>query len=543
MSWQQVILVGLLVVPAMGALAAVLLPRAQESRSVPIGIAASGVTLAGTLVLLFGWLNNGRDGSSGWWESFNHKTGAVTVTCFGLAKPGLQFVSNEDYLRLCSPHRYGVNVSWLHSIGVRFHLTVDGISLPLLALTALLTFLCLVYSARHLPEAGRPRALVALVLLLEVGMLGTFLAADLIVFFVFFEVVLVPMYFLIGIWGGTERKQYAATKFILYTLLGSAFMLLGFLGIGLAHHSFDFSLLPAGGLSHRAQDLCFLALLVGFGIKAPMWPLHTWLPDAHTEAPTIGSVLLAGVLLKMGTYGLIRIALPALPLAAHDFAPYLGVLATIGIVYGSLVCLAQRSLKRMIAFSSVGHMGFVLLGISTLTQVGINGALIGNVAHGLITGLLFFLVGSLKDRYHTDVIDEIGGGAQAKVPYLGGLLGFTAIASLGLPGLAGFWGEMLALLGAYHPAAGLPRGLFLGLMTAGGIGAVLTAGYLLWMLARVNQGVVPPQWRPVRIPDADLVELAVWTPLVVLTIAIGVYPRLVLGLSNAAVSALTGGLR
>jgi NADH-quinone oxidoreductase subunit M len=507
---------------------------------VPIGIAASGVTFASTVALLFGWLHSGVNGTFGW---FAYAPLRNTIgPCPSLTQKS-GFISNTDFKRLCLDDHYGVNVSWLHSIGVRFHLTVDGISLPLLVLTALLTFLCLVYSASHLPEAGRPRALVGLVLLLEVGMLGTFLAADLIVFFVFFEVVLVPMYFLIGIWGGSDRKQYAATKFILYTLLGSAFMLLGFLGIGLAHHSFDFSLLPAGGLSHRAQDLCFLALLVGFGIKAPMWPLHTWLPDAHTEAPTIGSVLLAGVLLKMGTYGLIRIALPALPLAAHDFAPYLGVLAAIGIVYGSLVCLAQRSLKRMIAFSSVGHMGFVLLGISTLTQVGINGALIGNVAHGLITGLLFFLVGSLKDRYHTDVIDEIGGGAQAKVPYLGGLLGFTAIASLGLPGLAGFWGEMLALLGAYHPAAGLPRGLFLGLMTAGGIGAVLTAGYLLWMLARVNQGVVPPQWRPVRIPDADLVELAVWTPLVVLTIAIGVYPRLVLGLSNAAVSALTGGLR
>ena len=210
-------------------------------------------------------------------------------------------------------------------------------------------------------------------------------------------------------------------------------------------------------------------------------------------------------------------------------------------MYGSLVCLAQKSLKRLIAFSSVGHMGFVLLGISTLTAVGINGALIGNVAHGLITGLLFFLVGSLKDRYHTDVIDEIGGGAQAKVPYLGGLLGFTAIASLGLPGLAGFWGEMMALLGAYHPAAGLNRGLFLGLMTAGGIGAVLTAAYLLWMLARVNQGVVPPRWRSVRMPTSAWSSSRSGRRWCVLTVAIGVWPKLVLGMSNGAVSALIGG--
>jgi NADH-quinone oxidoreductase subunit M len=509
---------------------------------VPVGIAASGVTLAGTLTLLYGWLRQSHS-VVGWWSYFFHPSS--TISCFGQKPVTVQAITtSQSALTLClGRDPYSVDASWLHSIGVRFHVAVNGISLPLLALSALLVFLCLVYTASRPPEAGRLPALVALVLMLEVGMLGTFLAADLIVFFVFFEFVLVPMYFLIGIWGGSDRKQYAATKFILYTLLGSAFMLLGFLGIGLGHHSFDFSALATGGLSHRTQDLVFLALLIGFGIKTPMWPLHTWLPDAHTEAPTIGSVLLAGVLLKIGTYGLIVIALPALPLAAHDFAPYIGVLAVIGIVYGSLVCLAQRSLKRLIAFSSVGHMGFVLLGISTLTQTGINGALIGNVAHGLITGLLFFLVGSLKDRYHTDVIDEIGGGAQAKLPYLGGLLGFTAIASLGLPGLAGFWGEMLSMLGAYHPAAGLNRGLYLGLMTAAGIGAVLTASYLLWMLARVNQGVVPPQWRAVRMPDVGLVELAVWTPLVVLTIAIGVYPRLILGMTNAAVTALVGGLQ
>ena len=533
MSWQQVFLVGLLVLPALGAAVALAVPR----QAVRVGIAASGLTLVDIATLLLSWLNRSATGGGWWGAPGSH----AVVTCFSY-KPLPQNASYQSILTLCLPKdRYGVNISWLHSIGVRFHLALTGISLPLLVLSALLVFLCLVYTVSHPPAGGRLPALVALVLLLEVGMMGTFLAADLIVFFVFFEVVLVPMYFLIGIWGGSDRKQYAATKFILYTLLGSAFMLLGFLGIGLGHHSFDFAFLAGGGLSHRTQDLVFLSLLVAFGIKTPMWPLHTWLPDAHTEAPTIGSVLLAGVLLKMGTYGLIVIALPALPLAARDFAPYLGVLAVIGIVYGSLVCLAQRSLKRLIAFSSVGHMGFVLLGISTLTTTGINGALIGNVAHGLITGLLFFLVGSLKDRYHTDVIDEIGGGAQAKLPYLGGLLGFTAIASLGLPGLAGFWGEMLALLGAYSPAAGLNRGLYLGLMTAGGIGAVLTASYLLWMLLRVNQGVVPQQWRPVRMPDVSLVELAVWTPLVVLTVAVGVYPRLVLGMSAAAVSALTGG--
>ncbi|MDQ6649874.1 MAG: NADH-quinone oxidoreductase subunit M, partial [Actinomycetota bacterium] len=267
---------------------------------------------------------------------------------------------------------------------------------------------------------------------------------------------------------------------------------------------------------------------------------HTWLPDAHTEAPTIGSVLLAGVLLKMGTYGFIRIALPDLPRGAHDFAPLLGILAVTAIIYGSLCCLAQRDLKRLIAFSSVGHMGFVLLGIATLTPVGLNAALYGNIAHGLITGLLFFLVGSLKDRYRTVAIADIGGGVLAKTRYLGGLLTFVAVASLGLPGLAGFWGEMLALLGAYQPAAGLPRGLFLVLMTVGGIGTVLTAAYFVVMLRRVNLGVVPGRWRDVRFADAGTIELAAWAPLVTLVLALGLYPRLLLGLTDGAVRALLG---
>jgi NADH-quinone oxidoreductase subunit M len=354
------------------------------------------------------------------------------------------------------------------------------------------------------------------------------------------------MYFLIGVWGGSERRSYAATKFILYTLLGSAFMLVAFLGIyfGSATHTFDMvtlALRRGSGMSHGLQDAVFAALLVGFGIKAPMWPLHTWLPDAHTEAPTIGSVLLAGVLLKMGTYGFVRIALSDVPGGAHDFAPYLGGLAATGIVYGSLVCLAQRELKRLIAFSSVGHMGFVLLGIATLTPTGINAALYGNIAHGLITGLLFFLVGSLKDRYHTDAIREIGGGMLVKLPYVGGLLGFAAIASLGLPGLAGFWGEMLSMLAAFRPAAGLSRPVFLAFMAAGGVGTVVTAAYFLRMLMRVDLGVVPQQWRATRFADAGAIELAAWTPLVVLVLALGLYPRLVLGITDGVVRLLFGG--
>jgi NADH-quinone oxidoreductase subunit M len=434
----------------------------------------------------------------------------------------------------------GVDVSWLPAIGVRFHLGVDGISLPLVLLTALLTLLCAVHTVGHTPDPGRPRQLLALVLLLEVGVLGTFTALDLIVFFLFFEVVLIPMYFLINVWGGPGRAP-AATKFILYTLLGSALMLVGFLVIYAAAGTFDMTALSRGhgsGISAGVQLLAFVLLLLGFGVKSPMWPLHTWLPDAHTEAPTVGSVLLAGVLLKMGTYGLVRIAVADVPDGARRAAPALAVLAVIGICYAALACLAQTDLKRLIAFSSVGHMGFVLLGIATLTPIGIQGALIGNIAHGVITGLLFFLVGGVKERFHTSVISELGGGLLAKLPVLGGVVLFAAIASLGLPGLAGFWGEMLAMLGAYSPAASLSRPLFIVLMAVAGIGTVLTAIYFLSMLRNVDFGVTGSRWRELGIPDAIAADLVAWTPLVVLAVAIGVWPRLVLGVSEAAVAGL-----
>jgi NADH-quinone oxidoreductase subunit M len=272
-----------------------------------------------------------------------------------------------------------------------------------------------------------------------------------------------------------------------------------------------------------------------------MWPLHTWLPDAHTEAPTVGSVLLAGVLLKMGTYGLVRIAIGAAPDGARRAAPALGVLAAIGIVYAALACLAlaqSGDLKRLIAFSSVGHMGFVLLGIATLTPVGIQGALIGNIAHGLITGLLFFLVGAVKERFHTSDIAELGGGLLAKLPALGGLLLFASIASLGLPGLAGFWGEMLAMLGAWTPAAALSRPLFLVLMAVAGLGTILTALYFVAMLRRVNFGLVTDRWRDGAIADVVPGELVAWVPLITLAIAVGMWPRLVLGVTDAAVHGL-----
>jgi NADH-quinone oxidoreductase subunit M len=460
---------------------------------------------------------------------------AAIAIGFDYSGDGLQFV---------------LDTSWIDVIGARYHVGIDGISMPLYVLTFLLSFLCAIYTWRFVPEPGRTKAFVALMLLLETGMAGTFIAFDLILFFVFWELVLVPMYFLIGIWGSSNR-EYAAIKFFLFTLFGSVFMLLGFLGMFFrsdvgGEHTFDIVQLQqfaqAGGFSNGFQLVVFGAVALGFAVKVPMWPLHTWLPDAHTEAPTIGSVLLAGIMLKMGTYGFIRIALPLLPYGAQRYAPWIGLLAVIAIVYAALACLAQRDLKRLIAFSSVGHMGFVMLGIATLTEIGIQAALFGMVAHGIITGMLFFCVGSIYDRYHTRQIAEIGGGMLQKMPRLASTFAFVAIASLGLPGLAGFWGEVMALLSSFNPSQALLGehvGLFRVYMVMGGIGTILTAGYFLWMLQRVNMGTLPERWSQAPLRDTLTVEWIAWVPLLLLIFALGLFPRLVFGVTDDAVRGLT----
>ncbi|WP_339130901.1 NADH-quinone oxidoreductase subunit M [Streptomyces sp. f51] len=451
------------------------------------------------------------------------------------------------------------DISWIPALDVRIHLGVDGISLPLLVLTALLTFLCALYSyfkqqhERLTPRAAgpSPKAFVALLLLLESGMLATFAVLDLLLFFLAFETVLIPMYFLIARWGGAQR-QAAAWKFILFTLLGSVVMLLGLLLIGIKAGTFDMVALATDNgrsLSTSVQVIAVLAIGIGLAVKTPMWPLHSWLPDAHTAAPTVGSVLLAGVMLKMGTYGFVRILLPITPDGFRTFAPYLAAFAVVGIIYGSLACLAlakqgaRGDLKRLIAYSSVGHMGFVLLGISTMTATGVNGALFANIAHGLITGLLFFLVGALKDRTGTTDLDtlaeESGAALYGKAPHLGGLLAFAAVASLGLPGLAGFWGEMLAMFGAFEPASGLSRPAYLTFMTIAAFGTLLTAAYMLIVVRRVCMG--PKAQESPKLIDVQTYEFAAWTPLVALTVVAGLWPRALLGLTDPAVQQLLAG--
>ncbi|MFJ9638337.1 NuoM family protein [Streptomyces sp. NPDC101178] len=478
------------------------------------------------------------------------------------------------------------DISWIPALDVRIHLGIDGISLPLLLLTALLTFLCALYSYFKPPAGPSPKAFTALVLVLQSGTLATFAVLDLLLFFLAFEMVLIPMYFLIARWGGDQR-QAAAWKFILYTLLGSVVMLLGLLLIGLKSGTFDMVALATDngrGLTASVQVIAVLAIGVGLAVKTPMWPLHSWLPDAHTAAPTVGSVLLAGVLLKMGTYGFVRILLPIAPDGMRTFAPYLAAFAVVGIVYGSLACLAlarngaKGDLKRLIAYSSVGHMGFVLLGIATMTPTGVNGALFANIAHGLITGLLFFLVGAIKDRYGTADLDTLAGATGAalygRAPRLGALLAFAAVASLGLPGLAGFWGEMLTLFGAYSPAEGLSRPAFRTFMAIGAFGTLLTAAYMLIVVRRVCMGEHTPhsQLSPAtaqqaatapqpaddpersaaagspqlprntpRLADIQGYEAAAWTPLAALTVLAGLWPAVLLGLTDPAVQKLLAG--
>jgi NADH-quinone oxidoreductase subunit M len=438
--------------------------------------------------------------------------------------------------------QFPVNKSWIDVISSRYHMGLDGISLPLVILTMGITLLCVVYSWDHFPEPHNPKAFLALLLVLETGMVGTFLAEDLILFFIFFELVLLPMYFMIGVWGGPNR-EYASIKFFLFTLFGSALMLLSFLALFFKSdpHTFDIVALSqqhAAGLTHGTQLLIFGGLFLGFAIKVPMFPFHTWLPDAHTEAPTVGSVILAAVLLKLGTYGFIRIALPVLPEAARSWAPWIGLLAVIGIIYGALGCLAQRDMKRLIAFSSVAHMGFVMLGISTLTSFGINAAIFGMVAHGLITGMLFFIAGSVQERFGTRELKRLG-GLLLQAPKMGWILGFCCMASLGLPGLAGFWGEFPAVLSSFQPADGLNVALFRAFMVTAAIGTVLAAGYLLWMLQRVAMGKIPVEWEDAHIHDVHVPEWIAWVPLLILILGLGVFPSMIFHVTDGAVQVVS----
>lgn len=475
-------------------------------------------------------------GSQRWARQAGVAAGTVTFVAAAALVPS---VVDDPYT-----FTWQSDARWIESLDVRWRLGVDQLSLPLVLLTALLGWCCLVALMKRAPDCGGTNRLVALVLVIEAGSIGTFLALDLVVFFIFFELVLIPMWFVIAAWGDSHDpagRRAAATRFLVVTVTGSALMLVGFLLLRQKTGTFDLEQLSArmgAGVGHTTQVTVAVLFLLGFGAKVPVWPLHFWLPDAHSKAPTVGSVLLAGVLLKLGSYGLLRFWYDVVPEGASTVAPYLGALGVVGIIYGSLACLAQRDLKRLIAYSSIGHMGFVLLAASAMTRQGQLAANFANVAHGVITGLLFFLVGAVKDRAGTTRFDLLGRGLYGRAPRLAGLFAVAAMASLGLPGLAGFWGEMLAMLSAFSPADALQRSTYLTLMALAGVGAVLTAVYFVVAVRRLSQGPTAGD----ALPDVHGDEWVAWSPLVVLTVALGLFPGLLLWPAGSIPQALLAGV-
>lgn len=437
-------------------------------------------------------------------------------------------------------------ISWLGTVKIDYFLGIDGISMPMVLLTAIISFIATI-SSWNIEKSVK--GYFALFLLLDTGMMGVFVALDFFLFYIFWELMLLPMYFLIGIWGG-PRKEYAAIKFFIYTLFGSVFMLLVMIGLyfsateTLADGSkvFTFNLLalmnqsnftPDGILSpfnpHNLRFIAYLALFVGFAIKIPMFPFHTWLPDAHVEAPTPISVILAGVLLKMGTYGILRISYPIFPEITKDLIWYIALFGMINIIYGALVALAQKDFKKLIAYSSISHMGYVLLGMASLTSTGINGAILQMFNHGTITAMLFLIVGVVYDRAHTRGIYDFGGLA-AQMPVYSGFVTVAFFAAIGLPGLSGFISEALVFVGAF--SVDLIRILTI----ISTLGILLGAGYMLWTLQRIFLGPLNEKWA--SLPDLDKREYIMFVPLSLIIIFLGVYPSAMLDIMNTSVNTL-----
>jgi NADH-quinone oxidoreductase subunit M len=426
----------------------------------------------------------------------------------------LSFVLLSNYDGSTSQMQFVEKFDWIPSLGVTYYMGADGLSVPMLFLTALLCFVAVIYSFGDIKE--RVKQYFAFLLLLEVGMMGVFAALDFFLFYIFWEIVLVPMYFLIGIWGH-GRREYSAIKFFLYTLFGSLFMLVGILALyfTVEPHTLNMMTLieEAPQLARGFQLIVFLAFYLAFAIKVPIFPFHTWLPDAHVDAPTAVSVILAGILLKMGTYGFLRISYPMFPQGAIYFALPIAILALINIVYGALVCMAQKDLKKMIAYSSVSHMGYCMLGIAAITVTGISGCVFQMVSHGLITGALFLLVGVLYERSHTRDIGAFG-GLWIKLPVYSGIMTLFCLGSLGLPGLSGFVSEFMVFIGSY-PA-------FKVIVPLAVTGVVITAAYFLRMIQRMFLGTFDKKWE--ALTEINGREIFSVTPLAILMIGIGVYP-------------------
>jgi len=414
--------------------------------------------------------------------------------------------------------QFVINIPWVTSLGIHYHMGIDGISLLLIVLTTILTVLCILSSWCSITKGIK--GFFISMLLLETGMIGVFCALDLFMFYVFWEVMLIPMYFIIGYWGG-PRRIYAAIKFVLFTMFGSLLMLVAILYLLFAYqsfsgeYSFDLLKMMEMPIAYQPQLWLFGAFALAFAIKVPLFPFHTWLPDAHVEAPTAGSVILAGVLLKMGTYGFIRICLPMFPEATLAYLPYICVLALIAIIYGAMVAMVQKDVKSLVAFSSVSHMGFIMLGMFALNTQGLEGSVIQMLNHGISTGALFLIVGMLYERRHTRLIEDFGGIAKV-MPFYSAVFMIVTLSSIGLPLTNGFVGEFLILLGAFK------SNNVYGIVAASGV--ILSACYMLWMYQRVIYGkVTNPENQ--KLKDLNWRERLILIPLVLLIFWIGIYPK------------------
>src|ERR1051325_11450006 len=463
--------------------------------------------LVGALVLLFIPNGDGRRDSLIRWLSL-----VVSLAVFAVTMAiWFAFDATSAEFQMVERH------AWIPAFGIDYYIGIDGISLLLVVLTGFLTPIALLSSWEGVEKNVKEFSMF--ILALEAAMIGVFLSLDLFLFYVFWDAMLIPMYFLIGIWG-YDRRIYAAVKFMLYTMAGSVLMLVAILGLAWMHsdatgsYSFDLLKLYTLQIAPETQRWFFLAFTLAFAIKVPLFPFHTWLPDAHVQAPTAGSVILAGVLLKMGTYGLVRFAFPLFPMAAAEFAPWLALLATIGIIYGALVAMVQPDMKKLVAYSSVSHLGFVVLGICAMNVQGIQGGVYQMLAHGVSTGGLFFLVGMLSDRRHTRAISAFG-GLKNVVPRLTAASLIITLASIGMPALNGFIGEFLIMLGAFRWN---PR-----FVVAAGLGVILSAVYMLWMFQRVYYGPVTDSHNA-DMPDMKAHEWAGIAPLCAMALFMGIAP-------------------
>jgi NADH-quinone oxidoreductase subunit M len=489
-----VLLTTITFVPTLGALALLLLDSRDERRLRQVALA---VSVAAFLVSVLLWIG------------------------FDPTRAGMQFEERR---------------AWIPGSGIAYRMGVDGISLLLILLTTFITPLCILSAWTQIKT--RVKEFLIAMLLLETAMVGVFCALDLFLFFVFWEAMLIPMYLIIGVWGG-PRRIYASVKFILYTMAGSALMLVAILVLYFLHgtqtgvYTFDYETLARLAIDPRLQIWLFLAFAVAFAIKVPMFPFHTWLPDAHVEAPTAGSVILAGVLLKMGTYGFLRFCLPLFPHASAAFAPLIFVLALVGILYGAWVSMVQPDLKKLIAYSSVSHLGFVMLGLFALNAQGIEGGIIQMVNHGLSTGALFLLVGMIYERRHTRMIADFG-GLWAVVPVYSAIFLLVTLSSIGLPGLNGFVGEFLILVGAFQVSRP-----FAVLAT---VGIIFAAVYMLWMYQRVFFGKIHHDENR-RLTDLDARELATLVPVLLFIVWIGVYPTTFTSVTEASVAELIASVK